>query len=135
MILVNGALGAYISRGARQLQVFLPDDEPARSTVARAVAGAARGAARERRGLLIAEIDGIPTVGASASRRTWSSAGFSPSAMGFMMRRAAGRRSLPSFNQLRWHDGTKRSDPADGIRVRRCTSGQSDELECPGRHA
>jgi ATP-dependent helicase Lhr and Lhr-like helicase len=38
VILVNGLAGAYISRGARQLQVFLPEDEPQRSTVARGVA-------------------------------------------------------------------------------------------------
>ena len=30
VVLVNGALAAYISRGARQMLVFLPDDEPAR---------------------------------------------------------------------------------------------------------
>ena len=60
MILVNGALGAYISRGARQLQVFLPEDEPARSTVARAVAGRLAALARAG-GLLIAEVNGIPS--------------------------------------------------------------------------
>src|SRR4030095_1187427 len=32
VVLVNGALAAYISRGARQLLVFLPEDEPTRST-------------------------------------------------------------------------------------------------------
>ena len=48
VILVNGALGAYISRGARQLQVFLPEDEPARSTVGRGGCRAA-GCAGERR--------------------------------------------------------------------------------------
>ena len=49
VLLVNGALGAYISRGARQVQVFMPEDEPARSTLARAVAGAARRARPRRR--------------------------------------------------------------------------------------
>ena len=37
VLLVNGALGAYIGRGARQIQVFLPEDEPFRSTTARAM--------------------------------------------------------------------------------------------------
>ena len=37
-MIVNGMLAAYISRGARQLTVFLPEDEPARSIVARALA-------------------------------------------------------------------------------------------------
>ena len=46
--IVNGALAAYISRGARQLLAFLPEDEPARSTTARAVATHA-GAARPAR--------------------------------------------------------------------------------------
>jgi ATP-dependent Lhr-like helicase len=52
VIMVNGALAHYLSRGARQLQVFLPDDEPARSTVARAVAdgcGDRRAPAPDRR--------------------------------------------------------------------------------------
>jgi ATP-dependent helicase Lhr and Lhr-like helicase len=39
VVIVNGALAAYISRGARQLTVLLPEDEPARSTTGRALAG------------------------------------------------------------------------------------------------
>ena len=54
VVLVNGALSAYISRGARQLQVFLPEDEPARSTTARALARRLAGL-----GLLIGEINGV----------------------------------------------------------------------------
>ena len=94
VILVNGALGAYISRGARQLQVFLPDDEPARSTVARAVAARLAELARAA-GLLIAEVNGIPTV-EHAIAPYLVGAGFAPSAMGFMMRRAPA--AIPSFN-------------------------------------
>ncbi len=37
VVIVNGALAAYISRGARQLLAFLPEDEPARSMTGRAV--------------------------------------------------------------------------------------------------
>ena len=96
MILVNGALGAYISRGARQLQVFLPDDEPARSTVARAVAARLAELARAA-GLLIAEVDGIPTA-EHAIAPYLVGAGFAPSAMGFMMRRAPA--AIPSFNSI-----------------------------------
>ena len=33
VVLVNGALAAYISRGARQLTAFISEDEPVRSTV------------------------------------------------------------------------------------------------------
>ena len=82
VILVNGALSAYISRGARQLQVFLPEDEPARSSSARALARRLSGL-----GLLIAEINGV-----AASQHPLApfliEAGFSPSAMGFHVRRA-----------------------------------------------
>src|SRR5262249_46909659 len=38
VILVNGALAAYLARGDRQLVTFLPEAEPDRSKVARAVA-------------------------------------------------------------------------------------------------
>ena len=91
VVLVNGALAAYISRGARQLLVFLPEDEPARSSVARPLAARLASMARledGRGGLLIAEINGIP-----ASDHPFApylaEAGFSPSAMGYQMRRHA----------------------------------------------
>jgi ATP-dependent Lhr-like helicase len=81
VILVNGALSAYVSRGARQLQVFLPEDEPARSSTARALARRLAGL-----GLLIGEINGV-----SATQHPLApflvEAGFSSSAMGFHVRR------------------------------------------------
>jgi ATP-dependent Lhr-like helicase len=86
VILVNGSMGAYISRGARQLQVFLPDDEPARSTLARAVARRLADLARAA-GLLIAEVNGLATADHPIAPFLVN-AGFTPSAMGFMMRRA-----------------------------------------------
>ena len=83
VVLVNGGLSAYISRGARQLQAFLPEDEPARSLTARALARRLAGL-----GLLIAEINGVP-----ASEHPLApflvEAGFSPSAMGFHVRRGS----------------------------------------------
>ena len=93
VILVNGALGAYISRGARQLQAFIPEDEPARSTVARAVAGRLADLARSS-GLLVAEVNGVPTA-EHAIAPYLIGAGFFPSAMGFMMRRAPA--AIPAF--------------------------------------
>ena len=89
VVLVNGALAAYISRGARQILVFLPEDEPARSTVGRALATQlvviARGE-EGRGGLLVGEINGAP-----ASQHPFApflvEAGFYSSPMGFMMRR------------------------------------------------
>jgi ATP-dependent Lhr-like helicase len=86
VFLVNGALGAYISRGARQIQVFLPEDEPVRSTTGRAIAGRLATLAREA-GLLIAEVNGLPTSEHPIAPFL-THAGFHPSAMGFMMRRA-----------------------------------------------
>ena len=65
MILVNGALAAYLARGDRQLVTFLPDAEPDRSRVGRAVARVlierARAGGDSPRGMLIEEIDGAPS--------------------------------------------------------------------------
>ena len=64
VILVNGALAAYLPRGDRQLLAFLPDAEPDRSRVGRAVARVlidrARTGGDSPRGMLIEEIDGAP---------------------------------------------------------------------------
>jgi ATP-dependent Lhr-like helicase len=81
VVLINGALAAYISRGARQLHVFLPEDEPGRSSVARALADRLAGL-----GLLIAEINGV-AADEHLLARFLVDAGFSPSAMGFHVRR------------------------------------------------
>jgi len=91
VILVNGSLSAYISRGARQLLVFLPEDEPTRSTVARALANElSRLASGDdgRLSLLIGEINGVPAPEHPLSPFLIE-AGFSPSAMGFHIRRHA----------------------------------------------
>src|SRR5919107_6305904 len=58
VILVNGALAAYLPRGGRQVVAFLPDDEPARSVVARALAHRLALLARDesRGGVLVSEI-------------------------------------------------------------------------------
>jgi ATP-dependent Lhr-like helicase len=91
VILVNGSLTAYLSRGARQLLVFLPEDEPVRSIAARALADRLALLARDRDGgvaLLIAEINGSPSADHPLAPYLLE-AGFSPSAMGFQMRRHA----------------------------------------------
>ena len=88
VILVNGLMACYISRGEKQLYVFLPDDEPLRSTVAREVANAIADIVREghRRALLIAEINDEP-----ASRSPLApflvEAGFAATGLGYQMRR------------------------------------------------
>jgi ATP-dependent Lhr-like helicase len=90
VVMVNGALAAYISRGARQLQVFLPEDEPARSATARALAARLAQLTRAEHGrvpLLIGEINGVPAPEHPMAPYL-ADAGFSPSAMGFHMRHA-----------------------------------------------
>jgi hypothetical protein len=84
---VNGALAGYISRGARQVQIMLPEDEPARTTVARAVAARLAALARDA-GLLIAESDGAPAH-EHPGVPFLLEAGFHASAMGFMVARSS----------------------------------------------
>jgi ATP-dependent Lhr-like helicase len=67
VILVNGALGAYLARGDRMMLTFLPEAEPQRSKTARAIARVLRersrmpvGEDQVPRGILIEEIDGLP---------------------------------------------------------------------------
>jgi len=86
VILVNGALAAYIARGDRQLVTFLPEEEPARSRVARAVAHAllarARSGGDTPRGMLIEEIDGQPP-NRHALAPFLAQAGFAAGALGY----------------------------------------------------
>ena len=61
VIIVDGALGAYVYRGLRQILTFMPEDEPERSRVGR---GVAEGLIRTldqtlRRAILIETIDGL----------------------------------------------------------------------------
>jgi ATP-dependent Lhr-like helicase len=62
VILVNGALAAYVGRTDRFLLTFLPEDEPARGVVAAEVARMLHALATggsDRPGMLVAEIDGV----------------------------------------------------------------------------
>ncbi len=91
VILVNGALAAYVVRGEKQIATFLPEDEPSRSTVGRAVANALASLVRggARRALLITEIDDAP-ASKSALAPMLAEAGFTPSSMGYQMRSRIG---------------------------------------------
>lgn len=62
VILVNGLMACYVTRGEKQLLLFLPDDEPSRSLVAREVARQLASLVQDgtRRALLIAEINDEP---------------------------------------------------------------------------
>ena len=59
VILVNGRMACYVSRGEKQLSVYLPDDEPEWSIVARAVATklAALVGEGQRRAMLITDVN------------------------------------------------------------------------------
>jgi ATP-dependent Lhr-like helicase len=89
VILINGALAAYVTKGDRQLLTFLPASEPERSQASRLVARVLIERARStdaegdsRRGALIEEIDGGPPAGHPLSPYLVE-AGFVPGAMGF----------------------------------------------------
>jgi len=86
VILVNGALVAYLARGDRVLLTFLPDAEPDRSKVARAVANVlierARSGGDAPRGMLIEEIDGA-TPSQHPMAAFLREAGFIAGALGF----------------------------------------------------
>ena len=89
VILVNGSLSAYLPRGGRQLVVYLPDDEPGRTIVGRALAQRLARLARMEDGgggLLVSEINGMPAAEQALAPFLIES-GFSPSAMGLQMRK------------------------------------------------
>jgi ATP-dependent Lhr-like helicase len=94
VILINGTLAAYLSRGARQVLVYLPEDEPQRSTIGRALSARLAAIARAG-GLMISEVNGIPTADHLVAPYLVE-AGFSPSAMGFMMRRPLAVKAEPA---------------------------------------
>lgn len=93
VILCNGALVAYLRRGNPNIQIFLPEEEPQRSSIARALAVFfvehvhTRGDEGETRGgMLIATINGL-AVAEHWMARFLLDAGFSAGAMGFNVRR------------------------------------------------
>ncbi len=89
VVIVNGRMAAWISRGDRQLIVSLPDDEPDRSQVGRALARElvtiAHRAPEGRRGWLIEEINGTPPIQHPAGQYLLE-AGFTSTAMGLQLR-------------------------------------------------
>ena len=92
VILVNGALAAYVGRGEKQLTVFLPEDEPTRSNMARAVASTLASLVTEgtRRALLVAEINDEP-ASRSPLAPFLAEAGFAATGLGYQMRAVAAR--------------------------------------------
>jgi ATP-dependent Lhr-like helicase len=92
VVLVNGRLAVFLRRGNPSIRVMLPEDEPDRSQVARAVAQKLAEVAIQRQsrrgGLLIGEINEAP-AGQHFLARFLEESGFVPSAAGFQMRRVA----------------------------------------------
>jgi ATP-dependent Lhr-like helicase len=92
VVLVNGALTAFLRRKNPTLRVFLPDAEPERTQYARALARklAEVAAARQtlKQGLLVGEINGMPAADHFLSRFLEES-GFVKTAFGYQMRRSA----------------------------------------------
>jgi ATP-dependent Lhr-like helicase len=90
--IVNGLLAAFLRRRNPSIRVFLPDDEPERSTVASALARLLATVAIRRQtariGLLIGEINGAPAREHPLARFL-QEAGFVETAFGFQMRRLA----------------------------------------------
>ena len=86
VILVDGALAAYLARGDRQLLTFLPDAEPQRSkaglAIGRVLIDRARAGGDLPRGMLIEDIDGVEPS-AHAMAPYLAEAGFITGAMGF----------------------------------------------------
>ncbi len=93
VILVNGALACYVSRGEKQLFAFLPEDEPSRSVMAQETAKALASLVESgmRRALLVTEVDNAP-VGKSALAPFLVEAGFVPSSMGYQLRQRIAHR-------------------------------------------
>jgi ATP-dependent Lhr-like helicase len=90
VVLVNGRLAAFLRRRNPSLRVFLPDHEPERTQVARALALQLAAVAIRRQGrrsgLLIEEISGSPAREHFLARFLVD-AGFVDTAFGFQMRR------------------------------------------------
>ncbi|HEX6086487.1 MAG TPA: DEAD/DEAH box helicase [Thermoanaerobaculia bacterium] len=87
VILVNGIMACYVSRGEKQFYVFLPDHEPARSTIAREIAKTLAALVHEggRRALLVNEVNDEP-ASRSVLAPFLAEAGFVATAMGMQLR-------------------------------------------------
>jgi ATP-dependent Lhr-like helicase len=90
VILIDGALAAWIARAGRQILVWLPEDEPARSRVGRSLAARLADLARDPAsgGLLVGEINNAPAVDHPFAPFLLE-AGFTASALGFQIVRRA----------------------------------------------
>lgn len=95
VVLVDGALTAYLRRGNPNLQVLLPEEEPARSQAARSLAEFLVASvqredfaieSRGRSGMLITSVNGLPVIQHPLAPFLLD-AGFQPAPLGFNVRR------------------------------------------------
>ena len=86
VVLCDGSLIAYLRRGNPNLQAFLPEEEPARTQAAKALAEFLVGRAQSDGGMLLTSVNG-EAVGASWMARVLLDAGFVAAPMGFNVRR------------------------------------------------
>ncbi len=86
VILCDGTLLAFLRRGNPNIQVFLPEEEPARSQSAKALAEFLVGRAQLDGGMLLTSVNGM-AVHESSLARILLDAGFVAAPMGFNVRR------------------------------------------------
>ena len=86
VVLCDGALLAYLRRGNPNVQVFLPEEEPARGQAAKALAAFFVERAQTDGGMLVTSINGV-AVAESFMARTMLESGFVAAPMGFNVRR------------------------------------------------
>jgi ATP-dependent Lhr-like helicase len=89
VILIDGALAAYLRRSNPNFQVFLPEEEPARSNTAKNLSEFLVIRAQAEGGMLITSLNGTP-VAEHWLAQPLLEAGFVAGAMGFHLRRSAG---------------------------------------------
>lgn len=106
VILVDGFAAAYLRRGERELLLFAAPVEPGRSSmtgeVARALVRMSASRDDGRRGMLLADIDGLDAT-AHPAARVFMEAGFVATAMGLQLRpdprtRNPNREPSPNMN-------------------------------------
>ncbi len=86
VVLCDGALIAYLRRGNPNIQVFLPEEEPARGQAAKALAEFLVQRAQMEGGMLLTGVNGT-AVHEHWTARVWLDAGFVAAPMGFNVRR------------------------------------------------
>ncbi len=99
VVLVDGYATAWIARGNRQLLVALPEEEPERGRRGRALARelvrVAQQSPAERRGWLIADLNGAPATG-SPLAAYFIEAGFAATGGGLQLRVPRRTAALPA---------------------------------------